>query len=48
MALLRSEKQWIYDPNIQRWLNRDPIGEDGGLNFYCFINTRKDILEQDK
>ena len=26
-----------YDPGTQRWLNRDPIGEDGGLNFYAFV-----------
>ncbi len=24
----------FYDPNLQRWLNRDPIGEVGGLNLY--------------
>jgi RHS repeat-associated protein len=27
----------FYDPNLQRWLNRDPIGEDGGLNLYAFV-----------
>ncbi len=26
-----------YDPNLQRWLNRDPIGEDGGINLYQFV-----------
>jgi RHS repeat-associated protein len=26
-----------YDPNLQRWMNRDPIGEDGGLNLYRFV-----------
>ena len=25
-----------YDPGTQRWLNRDPIQEDGGANFYAF------------
>jgi len=25
-----------YDPNLQRWPNRDPIGEDGGINLYEF------------
>ena len=25
----------FYDPNLQRWLNRDPIGELGGVNLYC-------------
>ena len=23
-----------YDPALQRWLNRDPIGENGGINLY--------------
>lgn len=26
-----------YDPNTGRWLSRDPMGEDGGLNLYGFI-----------
>ncbi len=26
----------FYDPNTQRWLNRDPIGERGGVNLYRF------------
>ena len=24
------------DPSLQRWLNRDPIGEAGGMNLYSF------------
>jgi RHS repeat-associated protein len=28
-----------YDPNLQRWLNRDPIGELGGLNVYRFVRN---------
>ena len=28
-----------YDPNLQRWLNRDPIEEDGGINLYEFANN---------
>jgi len=27
----------FYDPNLQRWLNRDPIEEDGGINLYTFV-----------
>jgi hypothetical protein len=23
-----------YDPGVQRWINRDPKGEDGGINLY--------------
>ena len=26
-----------YSPNLQRWLNRDPIEEDGGINLYGFV-----------
>jgi RHS repeat-associated protein len=25
----------LYDPYIGRWINRDPIGEEGGLNLYA-------------
>ena len=28
-----------YDPNLQRWLNRDPIEEEGGLNLYGFVSN---------
>jgi len=28
-----------YDPNLQRWPNRDPIGEDGGNNLYGFVGN---------
>lgn len=27
----------FYDPNAQRWLNRDPIAEEGGINLYGFV-----------
>jgi uncharacterized protein RhaS with RHS repeats len=26
-----------YDPGPQRWINRDPIGEVGGVNLYRFV-----------
>src|SRR5438045_8534655 len=26
-----------YDPDLGRWLSRDPIGEPGGLNLYGYI-----------
>jgi RHS repeat-associated protein len=26
----------FYDPLTQRWLNRDPLGEGGGINLYTF------------
>jgi RHS repeat-associated protein len=28
-----------YDPNLQRWIQRDPIGERGGLNLYGFVGN---------
>jgi uncharacterized protein RhaS with RHS repeats len=28
-----------YDPGIQRWINRDPIGERGGNNLYAFVRN---------
>jgi len=37
-----------YDPVTGRWLSRDPLGEYGSLNVYCFIRnsslTLVDIL----
>ena len=28
-----------YDPNMGRWMSRDPIGEEGGLNMYGFVGN---------
>jgi hypothetical protein len=28
-----------YDPNLQRWIQRDPIGEQGGINLYQFVGN---------
>ena len=28
-----------YDPNLQRWLNRNPIQEAGGINLYGFVGN---------
>jgi uncharacterized protein RhaS with RHS repeats len=30
----------FYDPSLGRWINRDPIGEAGGLNLYTFVQNR--------
>jgi RHS repeat-associated protein len=30
----------FYDPSLQRWLNRDPIAEWGGINQYDFVANR--------
>jgi len=29
----------FYSPSLMRWLNRDPIGEDGGLNLHGFCGN---------
>jgi RHS repeat-associated protein len=29
----------FYDPNLQRWINRDPIQEAGGINLYTFVRN---------
>jgi RHS repeat-associated protein len=29
----------FYEPGLQRWLNRDPIGEAGGMNLYEFVGN---------
>ena len=28
-----------YNPGLGRWVNRDPIGEDGGWNVYSFVSN---------
>ena len=28
-----------YDPNLGRWITRDPIGENGGINLYGYANN---------
>jgi len=28
-----------YDPNLQRWLNQDPIQEAGGINLYRYVGN---------
>ena len=32
-----------YKPELGRWINRDPIGEEGGLNVYGFVQNRATI-----
>jgi RHS repeat-associated protein len=29
----------FYHPNLGRWISRDPIGEDGGLNLFGFVGN---------
>jgi len=36
----------FYDPNLQRWPNRDPLGEDGGHNLYGYLrNSPVDAID---
>jgi RHS repeat-associated protein len=38
----------FYDPNLQRWINRDPAGEEGGINLYeCLQNNPINNLDDD-
>ena len=34
----------VYDPETARWLSRDPIGEDGGLNLYGYVGGEPTLL----
>jgi len=35
-----------YHPSLGRWISRDPIGEDGGLNLFGFVgNDAKNIID---
>jgi RHS repeat-associated protein len=29
----------FYEPSLQRWMNRDPAGERGGINIYGFVRN---------
>jgi RHS repeat-associated protein len=29
-----------YSPDFGRWMSRDPIGEDGGVNIYAFVRNK--------
>ena len=38
----------FYDPNLQRWINRDPFGELGGANLYTFVgNAAAELVDPD-
>lgn len=38
--LLSLEAQAFYNPSTGRWLSRDPIEENGGLNVFGFVENR--------
>jgi RHS repeat-associated protein len=33
-----------YNPKFGRWLSRDPIGEEGGINLYGYVGNRPTML----
>jgi len=37
---LTDHRNRYYSPILQRWPNRDPLGEDGGLNLFCFVGNQ--------
>jgi uncharacterized protein RhaS with RHS repeats len=38
MLLISAERaSAYYDPGLQRWLNRDPMGQRAGVNLYAFV-----------
>lgn len=37
LFVLAETAQAHYDPNIGRWISRDPIGEMGGYNLYAYV-----------
>ncbi|MFC7339560.1 RHS repeat-associated core domain-containing protein [Haloferula chungangensis] len=39
LVFFANSAQAHYDPNIGRWLSRDPIGEQGGINLYGFVEN---------
>ena len=39
LVFLANSAQAHYDPNIGRWLSRDPIAERGGVNLYGFVGN---------
>jgi len=43
VLLLRSDALAFYDPGTQRWINRDPLQEEGGVNLYGFV--RQDPID---
>ena len=45
--LLPQAGQCFYNTSTGRWLSRDPIGEDGGLNLSAFVRNRP-VLDCDR
>ena len=41
---LNDHRNRYYSPEMQRWLNRDPIGENGGINLFAFVYNNPSIF----
>ena len=39
VMLLRTSALAFYEPSLQRWINRDPIGINGGFNLFRFADN---------
>ena len=39
-----SYQRRFYRPDLGRWLNRDPIEEEGGENVYCFVENSPSLF----
>lgn len=37
--LLVANASAFYDPGLQRWINRDPIAEEGGINLFSYVEN---------
>ncbi|NJL70895.1 MAG: hypothetical protein HC888_04405 [Candidatus Competibacteraceae bacterium] len=43
LGLLYARQRW-YDVSTGRWLSEDPIGFEGGLNLFTYVNQRSPEL----
>ncbi len=41
---LQDNRHRYYSPDTGRWLSRDPIGEEGGINLYAYVGN--DVVNQ--
>lgn len=39
LVLARRPASAYYDPGVQRWITRDPIGEPGAVNLYTMVHN---------
>jgi uncharacterized protein RhaS with RHS repeats len=39
LAIAIQTASGVMDPTVGRWLSRDPVGEDGGINLYGYVSN---------